>query len=156
MIIYVNCTKKTLKGDYTANQGDNQAGDWTSKERQPKVLKSKLQCNSRGTLRLESTQIRWFSLWSGGRLDLMWGGQIHPRESWKTTLGCQGALSENWHNDSLKRFNLLFLRLRRRREMNLTIKMMMMHWEPVCHKTEWQWDFVLRNFSSALSTLYIL
>jgi hypothetical protein len=28
---------------------------------------------------------------------------------------------------------------------------MMMRWEPVCHKTEWQWHCVLRHCSSALS-----
>jgi hypothetical protein len=33
---------------------------------------------------------------------------------------------KNWHSDSLKRFNLLFLRVKRRREMKLMMKMMMM------------------------------
>ncbi len=33
----------------------------------------------------------------------------------------------------------------------LMIKMMMMQWESVCHKTKWQRNCVLRNCSSALS-----
>ncbi len=31
------------------------------------------------------------------------------------------------------------------------MKMMMMRWEPMCHKTEWQGHHVLRNYSLALS-----
>ncbi len=53
------------------------------------------------------------------------------------------------HNDSLKRINLLFPRVRRRREMRLVMKMMM-RWEPLCQKTE-QRHYVPRNCSSALS-----
>jgi hypothetical protein len=33
----------------------------------------------------------------------MKGGQKRSRKSWKTILGYQGALSENWHSDSLKK-----------------------------------------------------
>ncbi len=33
--------------------------------------------------------------------------------------------------------------------------MMMIWWESVHHKTEWQWHCVLRNYSSALNILYI-
>jgi hypothetical protein len=56
-----------------------------------------------------------------------------PHETWPKMLkgelennaDSQGTRSENWHHDSLKRFNLLFLSLRRRREMMLMMKMMM-------------------------------
>jgi hypothetical protein len=40
--------------------------------------------------------------------------------------GSLGTYSENWHSDSLKRFNLLFFRVRRRREMQLLMMKMMM------------------------------
>jgi hypothetical protein len=43
-----------------------------------------------GTIRLESTQIRWFLWWSFGRLDLARSSQRRPRESWKTTLVARG------------------------------------------------------------------
>ncbi len=60
-----------------------------------------------GAIRLKSTQIRWFSWWPGGRLDLLRGGQRRWRESWKTG---QLTWSENWHFDSLKKveFSLSF------------------------------------------------
>ncbi len=44
-------------------------------------------------------------------------GQRLSKDSWKTTQGSQGTWSKNWHSDSLKRLNLLYLRVRRRREM---------------------------------------
>ncbi len=51
------------------------------------------------------------------------------------------------------RVNLLFFRVRWRREMEMMLLMMMMmiQLKPVCHKTEWQWHCVLRNCSSELS-----
>jgi hypothetical protein len=70
---------------------------------------------------MESTQIIWFSKQSDGRLDLVRGGQRHSRESWKTTLGSQGTYSKHCHSNSLKRFNLLFLRVRRRKGDELLI-----------------------------------
>jgi hypothetical protein len=63
--------------------------------------------------------------------------------------------SENSQSDSLKRFNLLFLRVRRR-EMKLWMMKMMIQWEPVCHKTELQEHCVLRNCSSLMSLNTIL
>jgi hypothetical protein len=44
----------------------------------------------------------------------------------ENNLGSQVTKSENWHNDSPKRTNLLLLRVRRSREMKLMMKMMMM------------------------------
>jgi hypothetical protein len=32
--------------------------------------------------------------------------KTHSRESWKTTLGSQGTLLENWHSDSLNKVQL--------------------------------------------------
>ncbi len=64
IIKYVNCPKKTLKGDFAV---------------------------SRGAVQIEFTQIRWFSDQSDRRLDLMIGGKRHSRVSWKTTLGSQGT-----------------------------------------------------------------
>jgi hypothetical protein len=62
-----------------------------------------------------------------GRLDLVRDNQRRSRESWKRTLGSKGTkLKKNWHSDSLKRFNLLFLRVRCRREMMLLMMKMMM------------------------------
>ncbi len=52
----------------------------------------------RGTVLIVSTQIRWFSEQSDGRLDLK--------------------------SDSLKRYNLLFFGVRRRKEMKLLMMMM--------------------------------
>jgi hypothetical protein len=48
----------------------------------------------------------------------------------ETTSGSQGTQLENWHSNSLKRFSLLFLRVRKRGEMKLLMmkKMMMMMW----------------------------
>ncbi len=62
---------------------------------------------------------------SGGKLDLMRGGQRHSRESCKTALGSQGPSQKNGIVTSKKRFNLLFLRVRRIRKMKLKMKMMM-------------------------------
>jgi hypothetical protein len=53
--IYANCPKKTLKGGFAKSPG--------------------------GTVRIESTQIRWFSGQADGRLDLMRGGQSHSKLS---------------------------------------------------------------------------
>jgi hypothetical protein len=36
-------------------------------------------CKPRGTVLIESTQMRWFSLLSGGRMDVVRGGQRHSR-----------------------------------------------------------------------------
>ncbi len=47
-----------------------------------------------------------------GSLDLVRDNQRRSRESWKITLGSKGTKLKNWHSDSLKRFNLLFLRVR--------------------------------------------
>jgi hypothetical protein len=60
------------------------------------------------------------------------GGQRRSRESWKTTLGSQGTWSENGHSDSPKRFNLLFLRVRRRTEIKLLMMKMIMCSENQC------------------------
>jgi hypothetical protein len=58
----------------------------------------------------------------------------------------QRTYLENWHCDRLnKRFNLLFLRVRKRREIELLMMKMMMRWEPVCHQTKWQRHCVLRT-----------
>jgi hypothetical protein len=82
--------------------------------------------------------------WEAG---LVRGSQRRSTKSWKTTLGSQGTSSETSIVTAKKRFKLLFLRIRRRREMKLN----------QC-ATEWQWHCVLRNCSSALSkysTLHI-
>jgi hypothetical protein len=66
--IYLNCPKKTLKGEFEKSQGElsgshplrsddsmnSQTGDC---ERWPKALKTKL---AQGCIRLESAEIRWF------------------------------------------------------------------------------------------------
>ncbi len=91
-----------LRSDSSQN---SKAGGWTSEEG-TKVLKLarwgwlRYGTSSRGTIRLESNQIRFFLWWSGGRLDLVRGGQRCSRE---TILRCQGTWSENWHRDSLKK-----------------------------------------------------
>jgi hypothetical protein len=54
------------------------------------------------------------------------GGQRRSRESWKTTIGSQGALVGKLAVTALKRFSLLFLREKRRREMKLLLMKMMM------------------------------
>ncbi len=63
-----------------------------------------------GAIRLESTQIRWFSWFPGG-----WPKTL---KSWKTTLENQGTWSDKRHSDSLtvRIINLLFLRERWKRE----------------------------------------
>ncbi len=71
--------------------------------RQPKVLKIKLDQQGHQA-RDHSDHI--VLMMSGGRLDLVRGGQRCSRESWKTTLGSQGTYSENWHRVSLKKVQL--------------------------------------------------
>jgi hypothetical protein len=46
-----------------------------------KKLKENLAGNQEGTVRIEATQIRWFSGQSDRRLDLMRGGQRHSKLS---------------------------------------------------------------------------
>jgi hypothetical protein len=118
------------------------------RERQPRVLEIKL---AQGAIRLKSTQIRWFTWWPGGRLARINGGQRRLKEELENNSRRPRDPTENRHSDSLKRVNLLFLWLRWRREMMLLMMAMMMRWQPVCYKAEWQRHCVLRNCSSGLS-----
>ncbi len=120
---------------------------------QPKALKTKLaQLGPSGSSLLRS--------------DGSYDGQAGGWTSWvvaKTLKGelvnnsrSQGTQLENWRCESLKKVQLtlsqlIFLRVRWRREMKLLMMKMMMRWEPVYHKTEWQRHCVLRNCSSSLS-----
>jgi hypothetical protein len=69
---------------------DGQAWGWTGYPEAAQGLYS-LKLKQRVTNRLKSTQIRWFSWLSDGRLDQLPGGQRHSNESWKTTLESQGT-----------------------------------------------------------------
>jgi hypothetical protein len=129
----------------------NQTGGWTTKEAAKKALKAKL------AQWPKSTQIRWFSWWSGGRLDLVRGGQRHSRENRKTTLESQGTYCSQKTGivTASKRVNLLFFRVNEKGRWCYTpppqMMKMMMRCEPVCHKAEWQWHAVLGNCSSSRS-----
>jgi hypothetical protein len=69
--------------------------------------------SSRGAIRLESTQIRWFSCWPGERLDSVNDGQRLSKGEMENNSMKPRDLTENRHSNSLKkRVNLLFLRVR--------------------------------------------
>ncbi len=69
-------------------------------ERWSKALKTKL--SSRGTTRIESTQIRGFSWWIGGRLHHVNDGQRHSREELENNSRKPRHLAENRHSDILQ------------------------------------------------------
>jgi hypothetical protein len=52
-------------------------------------------CKPRGTVQIESTQVRWFLEKSVGRLDLLGGGQRGSIDCWKTTLGSKVSDDRN-------------------------------------------------------------
>ncbi len=116
----------------------------------PKAFKTKLGQGEPSV----STPIR-----SDGSCD----GQVEGWTFWDMAKGTQGRvknnsrkitdLDRNWHSDSLKRFNLLFPRVRRRRELKLLMMKIMMRWEQVYHKTKCQ--RTLCSEELFLSTQYI-
>ncbi len=67
----------------------------------PRPSRTKL--SSRGAIRLESTQIRWFLWWPGGRLDLINGGQRRSKGELENNSRKLRDLLKNRHSDSLKR-----------------------------------------------------
>jgi hypothetical protein len=126
----VNHPKETLKGDLQKAKRDcpdhvhsDQMVLWTVRqesgphERQSKALKTKL-AKGGEAIRLESTQII-----------MMAGREARPCERPPKMLKGElennsrkpRDLEENWHSVSLKKFNLLFFRVRRRREMKFKL-----------------------------------
>ncbi len=106
--------------------------------------------NSRGAIKLKSTQIRWFSWWPGSETGL--------HERWPKTLKWKLENNFTQPRDLLKlgksdrptnRVNLLFLRGCWRGEM-LEI-MLMMRWEPLCHhRSVRQQHWLLENLRQNL------
>jgi hypothetical protein len=119
-------------------------------ESRPKAFKTKLGQGGPSV----STPIR-----SDGSCD----GQVGGWTFWEMAKGIQGRvknnsrkmtdLDRNWHSDSLKRFNLLFPSVSRRREMKLLMMKIMIRWKPVYHKTKCQ--RTLCSEELFLSTQYI-
>ncbi len=139
--------KDTQRGFSLQTKGDS--SDWvlsdlmvlgtvrreaTHQKRRPKAFKSKLTP--------ESSLLRSYGS-HDGRTEALWQA---AKDSSKQLLEAEGP-SQKIGSDSLKRFNLLLLRVRRSREM------MLMRWEPVCHETAWQQHCLLRKLF--LSTQYI-
>jgi hypothetical protein len=102
----VNHPEKTLMGKFAQSQGrlsesspprsdgsqDSQNRGAGPRERWPKVVKTKL---AQWGIRLESTKIRWFSWWPGGKLGFVNDGQRRSQGELENNSRKPGDLNKN-------------------------------------------------------------